>query len=502
MPNEHAYTQNPLLADFLEGSFTTSDGVNLRYLRKGEGMPLIMLSGWAASVDAFSLNAPELAEAHAVFMLDMRGNGHSEAPAHGAHVARLAADLSEFIEWIGASKAHLLGWSMGASVIWSYLEIFGQELVERVVLVDQSPFLLANPKDSDEEIRLYAGKRVDMWDAYNRLQSDFTANLRPIFSEYFTYDQTAFSKEELQAAPDNYYELWEQVPADPPKAGDFLTRLLLNHVTHDWRQLLHTLHIPVLLLTGDASYVTTPEAAQWMNDEMPNCTWVRFGAQELGDHHLMQHAYKRFNSCVSTFLAGEEIAEAYDSADGYQGSLVRITSVEIGPKKFVAHVRMASGGPLNTDDDPEATNRVLALFPELGDHLCTGDASPKFGEVIRSTEIAHLLEHVTIELLARSGLAGDISAGRTKANTQQSRSFIIELTCPDDVLVAACLSSAAWVLNWAYAGGEDPSPDVEGIVDGLIGLITSLGDASAQDTSSEIEDEHDTIEPGLTSPDD
>ncbi len=501
MPNEHAYTHNPLLADFLEGSFTTSDGVKLRYLRKGEGMPLIMLSGWAASIDAFSLNAPELSETYAVFMLDMRGNGHSEAPAHGAHMARLAADLSEFIGWIGAPKVHLLGWSMGASVIWSYLETFGQELVERVVLVDQSPCLLANPKDSDEEIRLYAGKRVDMWDAYNRLQANFTANIRSIFSEYFSYDQAAFSKEELQTAPDNYYELWQQVPADPPPAGNFLTRLLLSHVTHDWRQLLHTLHMPVLLLTGDASYVTTPEAAQWMSEEMPNCTWVRFGVEEFGDHHLMQHAYKRFNSCVSAFLAGQEI-EPHGTADGYEGPLVRIERVEIGPKKFVAHVRIASGGPLNTDDDPEATNRILALFPELNDHLCTGDASPKFSEVIRSTEIAHLLEHVTIELLARSGLAGDISSGRTKADAQGDRSFTIEFACPDDVLVAACLSSAAWVLDWAYAGGEDPSPDVEGIVSGLIGLITSLGDPSAQDSSDELEDEHDTIDTGLNGSDD
>ncbi len=553
MAAERAYKRNPLMADFLEGTFETSDGVTLRYLRKGTGMPLIMLSEWAASVDEFSLNAPELAESHAVFLLDMRGHGFSEASAHGAHLARLAADLAEFIAWIGAPKVNLLGWSMGVSVIWNYLEVFGQEQVERAVFVDQSPFLLANPADSNDEVRLHAGKRIDIWDLYNRLRADFTANLHPTLSEYFGYGQQVFSQEELKRAPDNYYELWQQVPLEPPKARDFLSRLLLDYITVDWRSLLHVLRMPVLLITGDLSFTTTLEAAWWMQQEIPQCTWLRFSAQELGDHQLMQRSYRRFNENVGAFLAGQEVPDAVDSdaiasgayqdmsasldedmrmspdmdtnaamdvdvrtdrdagmngdgnldidegatqalerdpapsdvayvpGEGYEGPVVDIKRVEIGPKKFVAHVKMAAAGPVYTNDDPEATNRILALFPELSEHLCTGDVSPRFGEVIRSTEIAHLLEHVTIELLVRSGLVGDMTGGRTKAEENDGRSFVIEFACPDDVLVAGCLSSAVWVLDWAYAGGGEPTPDVGGIVNGLITLVTSLGDAVSED---------------------
>ena len=44
------------------------------------------------------------------------------------------------------------------------------------------------------------------------------------------------------------------------------------------------------------------------------------------------------------------------------------------------------------------------------------------------------------------------------------------------MLVAGALSSAAWVLQWAFSGGGDPQPDVEAIVSGLVALVESVSD--------------------------
>lgn len=493
MAAERPYTRNPLLEGFVEGDFETSDGVTLRYLRAGDGTPLVMVPGWSATADAYSLNAPFLAQGNAVFVLEMRGHGFSEAPDHGARIARLAADLAEFVAWLGAPETNLLGWSMGASVIWSYLELFGTQGIGRAVFVDQSPCLLADPSDSDEEARAYAGNRIDVWDAHRRLSEDFDASRGEVFREYFSYGVQGFPEEELRAAPDDYFELWQRVPRNPPKAGPFLTELLRDHVNQDWRDLFPTFDLPVLLLTGDLSHATTPEAGQWMCREMPDCTWVRFSAEELGDHNFMQRAYRRFNACVEAFLAGEEVpgaedpdaelacaepANDYEPGQGYAGDLFDIARVEVGPRSLVAHVRLAPGAPSRTEQDPEATNRVLALFPHVTEHACTGDAGPAFGDAVASTELAHLLEHVTLELLAQTELAGDVSSGRTRAEASDPRGYEIELACPDDVLVAACLSSAAWVMDWAYSGGDDPAPDVEGIVAGLVALMGSLDGGS------------------------
>lgn len=161
--------------------------------------------------------------------------------------------------------------------------------------------------------------------------------------------------------------------------------------------------------------------------------------------------------------------------------LFDIKRVAVGPRNFEAEVELAPSAPLMTSDDPDGTLLVLELLPELENHLCLGDSSASFGEVVADTELAHLLEHVTVELLARTDRAGDVSSGQTAGLGE--RLYKITLACPDDVLVAGALSSAAWILQWAYAGGGDPRPDVDAIASGLVALIDSLGPVAEEGES-------------------
>ena len=151
--------------------------------------------------------------------------------------------------------------------------------------------------------------------------------------------------------------------------------------------------------------------------------------------------------------------------------LIDIRRVAVAPKHFTARVTIANGGPLMTDEDLVGTTHVYNLLPQITEHACLGDDGETFRDVMGSTEVAHLLEHVTIELMARTGLGGDVSCGRTWEVTGEPRTYDVQLACPDDVLVASALSSAAWILQWAYSGGADPKPDVEAIVSGIRELV-------------------------------
>ena len=157
--------------------------------------------------------------------------------------------------------------------------------------------------------------------------------------------------------------------------------------------------------------------------------------------------------------------------------LFDIKKVVVGPRNLEAVVEVAPSAPLMTSDDTEGTELVLDLMPALADHLCLGDSSPRFGDVVADTELAHLLEHVSVELLARTDAAGDTPSGQTTQVGE--RTYQITLACPDDVLVAGALSSAVWILQWAYSGGGEPQPDVDAIADGLVGLVESLEPAAA-----------------------
>lgn len=159
--------------------------------------------------------------------------------------------------------------------------------------------------------------------------------------------------------------------------------------------------------------------------------------------------------------------------------LFDIKKIAVGPRTLAAEVEVAPSAPLLTSDDPEGTQLMVELMPEIAGHVCLGDAGPHFGEVVADTELAHLLEHVTVELLARTDAAGDISTGRTTQVGE--RTFEIELSCPDDVLVAGALSSAVWIMQWAYSGGGEPKPDVDAIASGLVDLVASVSEQPVED---------------------
>ncbi|MGI6754425.1 MAG: cyanophycin synthetase family protein [Atopobiaceae bacterium] len=160
--------------------------------------------------------------------------------------------------------------------------------------------------------------------------------------------------------------------------------------------------------------------------------------------------------------------------------LIEIKKVVIGVQYFTATVEFSETGPIFTSEDLEATTRIYNLMPSIVDQACLGDGSTIFRDVMGSTEIAHLLEHVAIELLARTNKVDEITAGRTWIEDEGSRCYTIQLSCADDVLVAAAFSSAVWLVNWAFAGGGAPVPDVDAMVEGLRALVEGL--VAPQDT--------------------
>ena len=154
--------------------------------------------------------------------------------------------------------------------------------------------------------------------------------------------------------------------------------------------------------------------------------------------------------------------------------LFNILKVTVSEDKICAHVLVNPGMPLMTSEDIEATARVYYLVPAIAKHLCLGDSGREFQDCMGQTELCHLLEHVTVELMNETGLAGSISCGRTRVSEHDERVFEIELSCPDDALAIGALSSATFMMDWAYLHSDQPAPDVEGTVAGLRNLVLGM----------------------------
>ena len=154
--------------------------------------------------------------------------------------------------------------------------------------------------------------------------------------------------------------------------------------------------------------------------------------------------------------------------------LFNILKVTVSEDKICAHVLVNPGMPLMTSEDIEATARVYYLVPAIAKHLCLGDSGREFQDCMGQTELCHLLEHVTVELMNETGLAGSISCGRTRVSEHDERVFEIELSCPDDALAIGALSSATFMMDWAYLHADQPAPDVDGTVAGLRNLVLGM----------------------------
>lgn len=173
--------------------------------------------------------------------------------------------------------------------------------------------------------------------------------------------------------------------------------------------------------------------------------------------------------------------------------LFNILKVTVGPKKLAARVLVNPGMPLMTSENVEATARVYYLAPAIAEHLCLGDAGSKFQDCMGNTEIAHLLEHLTVEIVNETGLSDGISTGRTRGVLGDERLFDVELSCPDDALVIGALSSACFMMNWAFLHADSTAPDFVGTVAALTSLVKNLRGAEVAPEGEPVQDEQSTV---------
>lgn len=211
--------------------FKTKDGVSINYEdRSAEGQTVVLLSGFSGIQAEWQYQIDMLTAAgYRVLTMDWRSHGRSSRTSKNLRISRLAADLEELFTMLNLKKVILIGHSMGASVIWAYLSLFGQDRLAKVVYVDESPKLL---NDADWS----AGIRGLDWTTF------------PVLSKTFFHQR-------LTVAPvsrDFKRELMKEKVAHPFDF-DLVFPLLVDHLLADWRENLADCTLPTLFVAGEQS---------------------------------------------------------------------------------------------------------------------------------------------------------------------------------------------------------------------------------------------------------
>lgn len=273
--------------------FKTSDGVTLRYWEAGSGKPLIFIPGWSANGAEYINLMFILAKHYRVIVLDQRNQGLSDKVAYGNRIARYAMDLKELNQHLHITSAYYGGWSMGASVLWSYIDLFGSQGIRKAVLVDEPVAIVARASWS-EQVRKDSGAIAPSADALiDALQAPLPKVLDPQSKNFVVRSMLRDS-----AFFDNSESFAQAVIHNDQEA---MMRVMYDHASNDWRDVIRQkVKMPVAIFTGE--YSANVPSQQWMHAVIPDSKLYVYTKAEQGDHFLMFKNPFKFAHDLREFL--------------------------------------------------------------------------------------------------------------------------------------------------------------------------------------------------------
>jgi pimeloyl-ACP methyl ester carboxylesterase len=95
-----------------------ADGVTTRLFDSGgDGIPIILIHGLAASIEIWAKVIPDLSAKHRVIAFDLPGFGEADRPDAAYDAPFFVRQLQALMDSLKIDKAHLVGSSLGASLI-------------------------------------------------------------------------------------------------------------------------------------------------------------------------------------------------------------------------------------------------------------------------------------------------------------------------------------------------------------------------------------------------
>lgn len=285
--------------------FTTDDGVRLHYEVSGAGRPVVLIHGLTASSLFFRKQIPELSKHFQVVVPDLRGHGLSEVSNDHLTMARLAADLKQLLAQLNLSKVTLIGWSMGAQVIFEYIKSYTCQVIDKIVIIDMTPKLMKSadwncgltgvfsrkPGDFGHEDNLFLlSVMLNDWEAYSRVVAQRILN-KSLYNEKMEFNAAADFK-----GKDDLPWLYEE--ARKNKAW-VIAAFWIAMAGQDYRPVLKEITAPCLLTYGAESNYYPPENCDYMQKQLPDARILRF---EGCGHALHIQDPELFNRAVINFL--------------------------------------------------------------------------------------------------------------------------------------------------------------------------------------------------------
>ena len=119
----------------LDDKYITVNGINIRYIVKGNGSPVLLIHGFGEFLEVWWFNIGFLSEHYQIYAMDLPGHGLSDKPAIDYSLFFATEFANDFMQALGIEHASLIGHSMGGLLSLS-IAINFPEKVDKLILVD------------------------------------------------------------------------------------------------------------------------------------------------------------------------------------------------------------------------------------------------------------------------------------------------------------------------------------------------------------------------------
>jgi pimeloyl-ACP methyl ester carboxylesterase len=254
--------------------------VQIAYREWGRGEPLLLITGFGATMDIWDpVLVIELAAHYRVIVFDNRGLGGTTAPAADFSIEQLADDTAGLMGALGLERAHVLGYSMGGYVAQELLLKYPQRVTRLV--------LMGTGCGGGEGI----APRAEVLQALSDMSGSIDEVIQRVIS--------VLVPDDWGSSHGTYLRGILLRPTEPPSPESLARQ---RQAMDSWQgtcERLSAVHAPTLVLSGTADQVLPPANAMLLVNRIPGA-WL---AQFPGGGHGMQYQYpKQIAATIHAFL--------------------------------------------------------------------------------------------------------------------------------------------------------------------------------------------------------
>lgn len=263
------------------------DGVKVYVEDIGSGQPVVFIHGWPLNHKSFEGQVSELAQNGFRFIgIDLRGYGKSDKPWSGYDYDTAAKDVKAVVDHLNLENFVLAGFSMGGPIAIRYITKFGQENIDKLLLLSAAAPLFTQREDFKHNM-----KPKEMDAIILQIKED-----RPAFLSKF-----AVMFFEQKKSPE--FLLWFQsLGLEAALHSTINSAISLRD--EDLRDELAGITVPTAIFHGEKDKICDFVLGEEMKKGIPNSVLVPF---KHSGHGINADEPERFNTELISFLKSSGI---------------------------------------------------------------------------------------------------------------------------------------------------------------------------------------------------